>query len=311
MSAKEPEKPAGEAGNVGQRLRWRDRWSWPFRWLGENWSRPFHWLRGNRKRPFRWLASRYWEPPPEPPDDAEMPERRPREGWPIFLRATADRYHPVPWDPPERFPQSLELLRERLRTDNEDLADELLTDAERLFDEAEARVASVELRATTLQGTVAIAATVALTGGALVIDPSRIHGSTWRAAFALGLALLVLLLVLTAYNATQASGRVFSFTTPSDDDIFVRAREQQAAHAKTRRAAYLLKGYGRNNEVAAIKVGYLRSAAARFRWALLMLLVLIAMVCAYVLHRNALASPRASNPAATGCLTKTFPPVRC
>jgi hypothetical protein len=240
-------------------------------------------------KPFRWLADKYWLPPPDPPDDAEMPEKRPREKWPVLLRGPADRYHPVPWNPPERFPQSLGVLQERLATLNENLADELLADAERLFDEAEARVASVELRATTLQGTVAIAATVALTGGTLVLNPTQIHGNGWRAAFALGLAGLVLLLVLTAYNATQASGRVFSFTTPSDDDIFARAKERHAARAKTRRAAYLLKGYGRNNEVAAIKVGYLSAAASCFRWTLLMLLALIGMVCAYVLHRNGIA----------------------
>jgi hypothetical protein len=98
------------------------------------------------------------------------------------------------------------------------------------------------------------------------------------------------MLVGAAYNATQATGRVFGFSTPSSDDIFHRAR-LTVAEAKTRRAAYLFKGYGKNNEVAAIKVGYLRSAAWWFRLALLMLLVLIAMVCIYTAHRNSITTP--------------------
>ncbi len=273
----------------------RRRENWPRfpRWVADKfWTRPPDQPRW-RERWWgwaRWLADWYWFPPPEPPDDAEFPEKRPRrESWPVLFRGLADRLHPRPWNPPERFPQSEEVLRERLATYSDRLADELLADAERLFDEAETRVTGVESRATTLQGTVAIAATVALAGGALVLDPSKIHGGNWRLAFAIGLALLVLMLVATAYNATQASGRVFGFTTPSDDDIFVRAKQRPAA-AKTRRAAYLLKGYGRNNEAAAIKVGYLRSAAWWFRWALLMLLVLMGMVCAYVWHRNDVSS---------------------
>jgi hypothetical protein len=79
---------------------------------------------------------------------------------------------------------------------------------------------------------------------------------------------------------------VFGFSTPSSADIFERAK-LTPARAKTRRAAYLLKAYAQNNEVAAIKVGYLRSGAWWFRRALLMVLILMVMVCIYVLHRNA------------------------
>lgn len=137
--------------------------------------------------------------------------------------------------------------------------------------------------ATTLQGTVAIAATVAVAGGGLVLDASKIRGDDWRSAFAIGLGAVVLLLVLTAFRATGASTRTLSFTTPSDDDIFERAKASAAAAAKTRRAAYLLHGYGRNNEVAALKVGYLRTAAFWFRGALLGLLALTVMLAAYVI----------------------------
>ena len=238
------------------------------------------------RAPLRWLAKRYCRLPPKPPEDAEMPSNpRWREDWPAPLRCIADNLYPVPWDPPLRFPERIEVLREHLATSDDSLADELLADAQRLFDEADARIDSVERRATTLQGTVAIAALVALTGGALVVDPSKIHGAGWRTAFAVGLAVLVLLLVLTTLRATGASSRTFSYTTLSDDDIFKRAKAS-AAEAKTRRAAYLLHGYGRNNEVAAVKVDYLYRAAIWFRWALAVLLALIVMVAVYVIDRN-------------------------
>jgi hypothetical protein len=259
--AEDTSEATSEQDSKDENDRWRD--AWP--------------------APLRGIADRYCPVRPDAPDDAEPSSRkRWRDRWPAPFRCVADYVHPVPWDPPERFPQSLDTLRARLSTDDDKLADELLADAERLFAETEDRVESAERRATTLQGTVAIAATVALTGAGLVLDPAKLRGDDWRTAFAFGLAALVLLLVLTAVRATGASTRVFNFTTPSDDDIFERA-QLSAAEAKTRRAAYLLHGYGRNNEVAALKIGYLRSAAFWFRGALLILLLLTAMLSLYVL----------------------------
>lgn len=234
--------------------------------------------------PLRSLADRCCPCPPTPPDDAQPSTRKlRRDGWPVLLRCLADHAHPVTWDPPHRFPQSIDTLHERLATTDSYLADELLADAERLFDEADARVQSVERRATTLQGTVAIAAAVALTGGGLVLDPAKIHGDNWRTAFAVGLGALVFLFVLTAFRAAGASTRTFNFTSPSDDLIFARAKTNNPTEAKTRRAAYLLHGYGRNNEAAALKVGYLRSAAFWFRGALIVLFTLSVMLAGYVI----------------------------
>lgn len=234
--------------------------------------------------PLRWLADRCCPYPPTPPDDAQPSTRElRRDDWPVLLRCLADHAYPVTWDPPDRFPQSIDTLHKRLATTDADLADELLADAERLFDEADARVQSVERRATTLQGTVAIAAAVALTGGGLVLDPAKIHGDNWRTAFAVGLGALVFLFVVTAFRAAGASTRTFNFTSPSDDLIFERAKTNNATEAKTRRAAYLLHGYGRNNEAAALKVGYLRSAAFWFRGALIVLFALSVMLAGYVI----------------------------
>ncbi len=212
-----------------------------------------------RRRPlrslWRWFVKRVDTIPPDPPRDAELPPRRRiRESWWPPLRILADHAHPVPWDPPANFPQPVALLQTRLATSNEALADELLSDAERLFDEATASVDSIERRATTLQGGVAIAATVALTGGGLVLDPTKIHGDGWRTALALSLAALVLMLAMTALRALGATSRLGTFRTVSDEDIFARARMSNVADAKTSRAGYLLHAYGRNAEVAQVKV---------------------------------------------------------
>jgi hypothetical protein len=68
---------------------------------------------------------------------------------------------------------------------------------------------------------------------------------------------------------------------PSDERIVERA-ELSAPEAQSRRAAYLLQAYGHNNEVAALKVGYLKAAAMWFRLALVALVVLTAALAFYV-----------------------------
>lgn len=241
--------------NTQEATRWREHWI------------PF----------FRQRANSYWPLPQELPEHAAKSDRtRWRDTWPAPLRGLADNLYPVPMDPPERFPQTIEWLREQLQTDDAALADELLADAQRLFDEGLTGISSVESRAATLQGTVAIAATVALAAAGLVVAPGDIHGSGWRLAFVVGLMVLVVLLVLTAFRATSASARVFEFATTSDDDILERAQMSVAA-AKSRRAAHLLYSYGRNNEVEALKVGALKAAAFWFRGALLALLAITAI----------------------------------
>ena len=180
-----------------------------------------------------WLrrrANSWWPLPRKLPDDAQPPRAKHwRDDRHPLLRGLADNIYRLPLDPPERFPQYFDDLELRLRTDNDALADELLADAQSLYDDVETRIQSTEGRAATLQGTVAIAATVALAGVGLVLDPSKIHGSEWRAAFVVGLGLLVLLLVLTAFRATSAAARIFDYAPPSDDDILDRGSYQRRA----------------------------------------------------------------------------------
>lgn len=207
------------------------------------------------------------------------PERW-RDGWSWPLRRVASFAWPVPDYPQESFPECIHELRRRLETTDSSLADELLSDAESLTTEVESRVLGVQERAATLQGSVAIAATVALAGTALVLDKTKVPEDNWRAIFGIGLGILVVLLTISALRALGASSRVFTYMTPSDEDIFERAN-LSAEEAKTRRAAYLLQAYGFNNEVAALRVGYLKAAAFWFRCALAVLVSLMCVSVAY------------------------------
>lgn len=196
------------------------------------------------------------------------------------LRAVRE-YLTLDPEPPTRFSESLEDLVERLQTDDEQLASELLSEAEVIFAEPTARIESAERRATTLQGSVAIAATVALAGTAVVLNADNIQGAGWRAAFAVGLGIVSLTLVAAGLRALGATSKVFQFRNPAER-ITERARLPLAA-ARVDRAADLLKAYGHNHEIARVKVGYLRAAAWWFRWALALFAAFVALVVAYVI----------------------------
>jgi hypothetical protein len=199
------------------------------------------------------------------------------------MRSVANVAWPLPEYPPQEFPQCILELRRRLSTTDESLADELLADAETLTTEVDARVDSVQARAATLQGAAALAATFALAGASVALGTTNVPQHSWRIIFGVGLAMLVVLLIASAFRALGASSRVFTSLTPSGDDIFERAKLSAPA-AKTRRAAYLLQVYGFNNEVAALRVGYLKAAAFWFRCAIALLVVLTGAFVVYAVH---------------------------
>lgn len=190
---------------------------------------------------------------------------------------------PEPRDPPRRYPEPEpeELLAKLTGTDTE-LAKELVNEAQALYTEVDNRVASVDRRAATFQGSVAIAATVALTGGGLILDRGKVPDDEWRLAFAIGLAALLLCLLFAGLRATAASSRIFNFRAPSDTTLLDRAVMDDGTSYRRHRAAYLLWAYGRNSEIAAVKVDYLNKAAFWFRIALFVLVIVMGMVLAYV-----------------------------
>jgi hypothetical protein len=175
----------------------------------------------------------------------------------------------------------------RITTGDPRRAAELLEEAKSLYATAEARAESAERRATTLQGAVAVAATVAVAAATLLLDPQDINGDGWRAGFAALFIGLVYCLVATAYRAAQASSQVHEWHTPAAEDNVTRLKDSPRA-ARTAAAADYLYSYGRNTKIADWKVAYMRAASEWFARALVLLVVLALLVGAYVVA----SSPR-------------------
>lgn len=231
------------------------------------------------------------------PDPKEWRARRnmwPEGGW---RRARWDEVF-VPADPPENFAtESLAALVDKLKTSDEDVAKAILAEAEAAYSGPQQVIDSAERRVTTLQGTVAIAASVALAGGGLLLDPSRIHGRGWRISIVVLLALFVICLLGCALRALGATVRIFNFEEPGYVRIADRA-SMNNVDVLTHRAAELLRASDVADMIASVKVGLLRSAAWWFRRALVLLALLTALISAYAVwgsekstHHNAATRP--------------------
>ena len=190
---------------------------------------------------------------------------------------------------PIEFTESHEVLVRRLTPPAGPAADErskeILTDAQALFAEAEARGEGAERRATTLQGAVAIAASVLLAGGALLSDPSKVHGQGWRLCLALTLLIVTGCLVMAGARALAATAHIHVYHRPTPAKALGRA-QMDPVEARIDLAAETLKDFGSNDQVAAWKVAYLGAAAWWFRGALVGLLALAMLLCAYIALSN-------------------------
>ncbi|CAA9507541.1 MAG: hypothetical protein AVDCRST_MAG85-2133 [uncultured Solirubrobacteraceae bacterium] len=192
-------------------------------------------------------------------------------------------YVRVPADTPKGFAtKSLAELAASLATTDEAVAKALLDEAEATFQEPHDRIESAERRATTLQGTVAIAASVATASGGLLLDPSKINGQTWRAVVAILLLLFIACLVGCAMRAVAATSRIYDFEDPGPDRITDRVSKDKCA-VLTYRAAELLRASAVAHEIGRAKVGLLRSAAWWFRLAIFVLAVLGVVIALYAI----------------------------
>jgi hypothetical protein len=186
----------------------------------------------------------------------------------------------LPLDPPTQFTGAREHLVEELMPRKGDEPDEertkeVLVEAQGIYAAADARVEGAERRATTLQGAVAIAASLLLAGGALLADPSKVRGDGWRLAFALVLVTVVFCLVMSGARALAATSRIHVFHRPTAGDI-TRRSGLSLAEARIELAAETLRNYACNTKVADWKV-----AAWWFRLALVALLAVAVLLGLY------------------------------
>lgn len=191
----------------------------------------------------------------------------------------------LPVADPVEFTEKHEELVARLRPSAgpsaEERSKEILAEAEATLASTEARGEGAERRATTLQGAVAIAASVLLAGAALLGDPTKIHGGGWRAGLAFILLAVTVCLVAAGARALGATARIHVYHRPTPSDVLRRA-QLDPVEARIELAAETFKDSGYDEQIASWKVAYLAAAAWWFRGALFALLALAAFVAAYL-----------------------------
>jgi hypothetical protein len=181
---------------------------------------------------------------------------------------------------------------------DEERTKEILEEAQSIFDQADQRGQAAERRATTLQGAVAIAASLLVAGGALLADPSKVRGDGWRIALAFGLVAVTFCLVVSGARALATTSRIHVYHAPTPTDILKRSG-LPLPEARIELAAETLKDFGFNTKVANWKVAHLRAAAEWFSRGLVVLLLLAFILAAYgVFGPDPPAQPAASQPAA-------------
>lgn len=207
----------------------------------------------------------------------------------------------TPWEDtigaPTFFGESRAERLARLETKDPTVAREVLEEARHLNDGVLVMAEGVERRATTLQGVVSIAATLAVAGGALLLDPSKVHELAWRVVLAVFFACLLYCLIATAYRATQASTQIHNWTREDPADHLARTTNS-AIEVDTELSADLFFAYGKNMEVVRWKVTYLRAASEWFLRGLIFLGLITATLCVYVVFHGSepSTSPTLSRP---------------
>jgi hypothetical protein len=186
---------------------------------------------------------------------------------------------------PIYFTESREERLARLKTDDPVVARELLEEARRLHESTSSTLESVERRASTLQGVVSIAATVAVAGAALMVDPGKVQGLGWRLVLACLFGLFLYCLIATAYRATQSSTQIHTWTREDPSDHLQRTT-RPALEVDAELSADLLYAFGQNTEVVRWKVSYLRAASEWFARALISLGLIAVAVLAYVIFNG-------------------------
>jgi hypothetical protein len=181
---------------------------------------------------------------------------------------------------PTQYTEPEEKIAERLLTDDSVLSAELVDEAAEIAGRQQEDAESIGRRAATLQGAVALATTLTLAGGALILDAERVPSRCWRLALASVLTVAVFSFVAAGVRALGASSRTHPWSYPGYDDIFDHA-QTDLGPARAARAAAMLKAAGFNLRIVQLKGGYLNAAVFWFRIALLTLLGLAVLTVIY------------------------------
>jgi hypothetical protein len=213
---------------------------------------------------------------------------------------------------PLRFNITTQELLENLGTPSPAMIDEMLLSAHAAFAEVKDRAESAERRATTIQGAIAIAASLTVAGGSLILESAKVPSHAWRIAISVGFAVTVVLFAVAAWRSFLVTWPRFMWASPAATDIVEHAHEPTAEAIKLRRTSDLLVAYGRNDSVARVKLALLGQAVRWLMSALVLLAILATLLAVYSIERSSSQTGRATRetmPAHVCPSLETVPPA--
>jgi hypothetical protein len=148
------------------------------------------------------------------------------------------------------------------------------------------RMVTAENKATTLMGTVAVAASLVIAGSGLILDSSKV-ASPWRSILMAMVAALLFFLLMCGYVASRALLRVFLIKGPQARSALKRAANDDRAAATRERAIDVLDRAGANLYVADYKLAQVRIAYRWYRLALASFFLLGLTLLAYAIFGHA------------------------
>jgi hypothetical protein len=156
------------------------------------------------------------------------------------------------WDKRRKEIKSVEELYDGLRVESVGQAQETLEHVEAIAQTAVDRAGAADRRATTIAGTVAIAASFTIGGAGILVDPTKIEDATIRRTFAVVLCVVTVAFILSAIFALRAlvSTRTWKWSEPYDLPLDKgESRQKQLGM----RAAHLLSAFSYNWEISDLK----------------------------------------------------------
>lgn len=169
-----------------------------------------------------------------------------------------------------------------LKATQRDRSAAVLAEAQEVFRRPFETSEGVERRAATLQGAIAIAASFVLAGGGLLLDTTKIRTESWRIAFAVVIAIVIICLVFSALRSLRATSRVLEWHYPEESDLLLKRQGSDAGEHDLAVAAGLLHAGGANVNNANYKVAQMRAAGHWLALALAGLLVTALLLLTYI-----------------------------
>jgi hypothetical protein len=157
----------------------------------------------------------------------------------------------------------------------------LLEEALLVYAQQDARLDRIDNRATTLQGTVGIAAALVFAAGGVILDEKRVPAE-WQVRFAVPLAACLVLFLASGYLAAKASLTRSNRAFPTSGGGQSRMEVEPGVYRRSQ-AVDLLDQASSNARIAWRRLVLLQAARRMYEGALLALLATVAMFMWYVL----------------------------